>query len=351
MALAGVHSLAGKSFPPDHGLSVLERGGHSRSSEVGRHFDKIDAGSNLRPSTAVPQVVSAARSLSMPARRGRCGGDSLSEYLQVIRKVPLLDAAEEVYLGRTIQDWLTNPNPCKLVERRGKKARDQMISANLRLVVKICKRYQYAISHLQLDLLDLIQAGNLGLIKAVERFDPTRGYKLSTFAFWWIRQSVQRAMRELGSAIRIPRSMAQLTFRAHDLQAASDVHLLLHELAEKLGEEQQRLETSLHVVRQCRTASLDAPIADIDGTTTLMDVIRDSHSLQPEDDYRWLHEQLNLLSERERQVIQLRYQEGKGSSLRDVAGVMGLTKSQVQGIERKAFNTLRSRLTTILNPC
>jgi RNA polymerase sigma factor (sigma-70 family) len=225
-----------------------------------------------------------------------------------------------------------------------------MVSANLRLVVIICRRHQNAIGHLQLDLMDLIQAGNLGLIRAVERFDPTRGYKLSTYAFWWIRQSVQRTMRELGHAIRVPGPMARLAFRAHGLQAASDTPLSVRALAEELGEEQRRLETSLRVVWQCRTASLDEQVSGVDGYASLIDRISDGRTLQPHDDYQWLHKQLFCLSERERQVVQLRYQEGEPCSLSQGAGSMGMTKSQVQGIERNAFRKLRERLTPVLHP-
>ena len=111
-----------------------------------------------------------------------------------------------------------------------------MVSANLRLVVMISLRYKDRIGSLQLEMLDLLQAGNLGLIRAVELFDPTRGYKFSTYAFWWIRQGITNAMNECGGGIRIPKSMLKLAFRAELLQASSDQVLSTRMVASRLGE-------------------------------------------------------------------------------------------------------------------
>ncbi len=225
-----------------------------------------------------------------------------------------------------------------------------MVSANLRLVVVICRRYKDRLGSLQLEMLDLLQAGNLGLIRAVERFDPCRGYKFSTYAFWWIRQAVTHAMNESGSGIRIPMPILKLAFRAELLQASSDQVLSTRVVADRLGESERRLETSLRVVRQCRTTSLDKPAGAMGEATNMIDLIRDDQELTPEDDYQWLHEQVQALDARERQLLRLRYGEEKRRSYSEVAGSMGLTKSLVQSLERRALRKLRQRLTPVLHP-
>ncbi len=226
-----------------------------------------------------------------------------------------------------------------------------MVTANLRLVVAICRRYQDRIGSLQLEFLDLLQAGNLGLIRAVERFDPCRGYKFSTYAFWWIRQSVTHFISEFGGGIRLPMPMLTLAFRAGLLQASSEQSLSTRAMADRLGEEERRLENTLRVVRQCRTTSLDQPAGGISEDTSLIDLIRDDHTLSPQDDYQWLHEHLSSLDAREKQLLRLRYGEDEHHSYAEAARIMGLTKSNVQSLERRALRKLRHRLTSVLNPC
>jgi RNA polymerase primary sigma factor len=131
--------------------------------------------------------------------------DSITEYLNAIAKIPLLTSDEELILARSIQTWIENresDNPCPRIARRGKRAQDRMVKGNLRLVVSISRRY-LGRGH-STTMMDLIQEGNLGLIKATERFDPTRGYKFSTYATWWIRQSCHRTLAQTDRIIRIP---------------------------------------------------------------------------------------------------------------------------------------------------
>ncbi len=276
--------------------------------------------------------------------------DSLGDYLRMLRRIPLLTPAEELHLGATVQEWLSHPDPPSTLRRSGARARNRMVSANLRLVVLICRRYRDRIGSLQLEMLDLLQAGNLGLIRAVEKFDPCRGYKFSTYAFWWIRQSVKRYMNEVGSGIRIPMPMLSLAYRASQLQAGSEVVLSTQAMAASLGEEPSRLETSLRVVAQCRPVSLDKPVGSLDEDSTLLDLIRDEHTLSPEDDYRWLHEHVQSLDAREQQLLRLRYGPDERRSFSEAARIMGTTKSYAQSLERRALRKLRHRLVPVLNP-
>ena len=276
--------------------------------------------------------------------------DAYGDYLRAIARLPLMTPSEELHLGSVVQKWLNHPDPPAALKRRGMRAKNRMVSANLRLVVVMCKRYQDRISNYQLDMLDLIQAGNLGLIRAVERFDPCRGYKLSTYAFWWIRQAVRRYINEYGRAIRIPLPILTLAFRAEMLQASSDQRLSTGALAAELGEEERRLQYSLHTVRQCHITSLDNTILRSDEETSLINMISDGTVPEPSDDYAWLHEHIACLDPQEQQLLELRYGGPDTHSFAQAAKVMGMTKGNVQWREKKALQKLRGRLTPVLNP-
>lgn len=276
--------------------------------------------------------------------------DGLSDYLQLLGRIPLLSPAEELHLGGIVQQWLSHPSPPTALRRSGVRARNRMVSANLRLVVLICRRYRDRIGHLQLELLDLMQAGNLGLIRAVEKFDPTRGYRFSTYGCWWIRQSVTRYMNDLGSSIRIPIQMRSLAYRVQLLQAGSDVALSTQAMAASLGEEPRRLETSLRAAALCRPVSFDQPVGSPGDESCLLDLIHDERSLSPEDDYRWLHPHLEALEASEQQVLRLRYGSDEDRPLSEAARIMGLTKSYTQSLERRALRKLRCKLTPVLAP-
>ena len=130
---------------------------------------------------------------------------ALNDYLTAIGKIPLLTHEEEIILGRAVQAWMADKdseNPCPRIARRGMRAKERMVSANLRLVVSVSKRFMYR-TH-TLSRMDLIQEGSLGLIRGVEKFDPERGYKFSTFGFWWIRQGIARAIGQSDRMIRLP---------------------------------------------------------------------------------------------------------------------------------------------------
>ncbi len=278
-------------------------------------------------------------------------GSGLNDYLRLIKRIPLLAPDEELHLAGIVQEWLNDANPPKALQRRGARAKSRMVSANLRLVVLICLRYKNRIGALQLEMLDLLQSGNLGLIRAVERYDPKRGYKFSTYAFWWIREAATRAMSETGNDIRIPRTILNLALRADLLQAGSDQVLSTRVIACRLGESERRLENSMRIARECRTTSLDKPVGAMSENTNLIDLIRDEQVMTLDDDYKWLYEHVQALNSRERHVLRLRYGDEKSHSYAEVGGSMGVTKDRAQSLERAALRKLRRRLTPVLYPC
>ena len=276
--------------------------------------------------------------------------DGFSDYLKLLGRVPLLTPAEELHLGGIVQEWLSHPDPPPALQRSGARARNRMVSANLRLVIVICRRYHGRIGNLQLEMLDLLQAGNLGLIRAVEKFDPSRGYKFSTYGYWWIRQAVTRFINELGSSIRIPNQIRSLAYRVNLLQAGSEVVLSRQAMAESLGEKPHRLETSLRAVALCSPMSLDQQVGNTGDKSCLLDLIQDEHTLTPDDDYRWLHPHISALEPAERQLLSLRYGSDEHCSLSEAARIMGLSKSIVQSLERRVLRKLRQQLTPVLFP-
>ena len=263
-------------------------------------------------------------------------GDATSAYLRRIAKIPLLTPAEEVHLGVLVQRWQRASSPSPVEVRSGRRALDRMVRANLRLVVSVCRHKLREAAGV--ELMDLIQAGNLGLIRAVELFDPSRGYRFSTYAYWWIRQGVRRAQAEQGQILRVPLSVRKLAGQAQALRQTTPT-ASLEVLASRLGTDPARLEQVLAMSQAGRVMSLDQPHGD-DDEGQLLDVLSDGRELQPRDDYRWLHRGLARLSVQARRVLALRYGE-EPRSLSQVAHCMGLTKSTVQGLEQRALRDLR----------
>jgi RNA polymerase primary sigma factor len=267
-------------------------------------------------------------------------GDVVQSYLRRIATIPLLTPDEEVHLGTMVQRWQQSPSPTPTQARSGRRALDRMVQANLRLVVSVCRH------HLRepagVDLMDLIQAGNIGLIRAVELFDPSRGYRFSTYAYWWIRQAVRRGQAEQGQILRVPLSLRKLAGQVQALRQASP-SLPMEELALQLGTEPARLIHALEAHQAGRVMSLDQPLgAEEDGL--LLDVLSDGREPQMEDDYRWLERGLAQLNGQARRVLSLRYGGDDLRSLSQVAHCMGLTKSTVQGLEQRALRQLRASL-------
>jgi RNA polymerase sigma factor (sigma-70 family) len=270
--------------------------------------------------------------------------DCFGDYLRNIGRIPLLTASEELHLGALVQDWLANPAPTSSEERRGRRAFKRMVTGNLRLVVSICKQHHNRMRQMNLDPMDVVQAGNLGLIHAVERYRPERGYRFSTYGSWWIRQAVQRHLQESSGLIRIPPQMAALARKVHALRQASAEPLSLAAIGAQLGASQRRLETVLQASHDLQTLSLDRALGSADGEVCLTDLIGDPSEPGLRDDYGWLHQELTQLNPMERRVLRLRFAEEDAPSLARIGEQVGLTKHKVQHLERKALHKLRERL-------
>lgn len=272
-------------------------------------------------------------------------GDALSDYMHAISRIPLLTASEEVHLATIIQTWQTHPDPPVALQRRGRRALDRMVEGNLRLVVSICKRYQSMAAQAQIEMLDLIQAGSLGLIRAVEGFDPSRGYKFSTYGYWWIRQSVSRHIKERGQAIRVPPEITNLARRAQEQRAIDSGPRSMERTAARLGLTEQRLEEVLRIHHISHMVSLDQVCAaSHDGDQTLLDLIRGDDGPVAEETYDWLHRHLRELKPEERRVLELRFNGERDYSFAQVAALLGLKKSQAQWLEKHALRKLYKRL-------
>ena len=271
-------------------------------------------------------------------------GDAFLDYMQTIRGIPLLTPSEELHLGTLVQAWLSDPQPSAAAERRGRRALQRMTSANLRLVVSLCLRQQRRILHLGIDTMDLVQAGNLGLLQAAERFDPTRGYRFSTYGYWWINQAIQKHLHDHAHLIRVPNQILELASRARALQNSSLEPLSHERLAASLGESPRRVAQALAAQQHVQLLSLDQGSGGSEDRLRLIDIVSDGKEPQADEDYHWLHRHLDRLNGRERQVIELRYFREEQESLAGVARITGLSKYQVQRTESQALRKLRQRL-------
>ncbi|MFM2080589.1 MAG: hypothetical protein RLZZ219_1271 [Cyanobacteriota bacterium] len=276
--------------------------------------------------------------------------DAFGDYLRSIGRIPLLTAQEEVHLGTIVKQWMETDQPSLSLQRRGRRALQRIVTANLRLVVTVAMRYIRRLKHLAHDPMDLVQAGNLGLLRAAEKYDPTRGYKFSTYGYWWIRQSINRYLQEHNGSIRLPVNLVSLASRAESLQSLDSKVVSINSLAARLDETPERVLYALAVQHRSHTVSLDQQLSGSDGDMTLLDTVTDSRRPEIEDDYHWIHSQLELLSTPERTVIQLRYGEDSIRSFAEVARLIGRSKDQVQRLERHAFTKLRRTLTPVLFP-
>jgi RNA polymerase primary sigma factor len=183
--------------------------------------------------------------------------DAVSAWLAAAGRVPLLTPAEEIHLGAAVRAWLDDPDPSAAVRRRGLRARDRMTAANLRLVVNVARKYTGAAERVGVSFEDLLQIGAIGLVRGVELFDPTKGYKFSTYAYWWIRQGLQRAVAS-GGVIKIPSNVHDKLRRLKpgDLEGMTD---------------RERVKL-LAAAAALKVVSLDAPAGDAD-SSALLDLI------------------------------------------------------------------------------
>ncbi len=303
-------------------------------------------------------VSSAPRTAEPQTRRS---SDPISWYLATIGRIPLLTPAEEIELGNQVQAMMSLieeetitgikkdlPPKERRVVRIGRRAKDRMMKANLRLVVSVAKKYQGK----GLELLDLIQEGSLGLERAVEKFDPTRGYKFSTYAFWWIRQSMTRAIACQSRTIRLPVHLSErlTTIRKVSLDLAHKLGAMpsRFEIAEELDMPLEELDSLLR--QALTTSSLDAPVNGDDGRSFLGDLIADASLDEPLDkvEQRIHHEQLGRwlshLSEQEQHVLRLRFglEGNERHTLAEIGRLLEVSRERVRQVELKALRKLRN---------
>ena len=260
--------------------------------------------------------------------------DPVRMYLKEIGTVPLLSADEELRLAKRKAEG-------------DESAKERLIEANLRLVVSIAKRY----TGRGMSFLDLVQEGNLGLIKGVEKFDYTKGYKLSTYATWWIRQSVTRALADQARTIRVPVHMVETINKMSKMQRKLTLELgyepSVTELAEALEMSEDKVMEIMQIARE--PASLETPIGEED-ESNLGDFVADSNAVTPEGNVEsvMLREHIDALlgdlKERERQVIVLRFglEDGHPRTLEEVGKEFNVTRERIRQIEAKALRKLRN---------
>ncbi|MDF6042336.1 RNA polymerase sigma factor [Streptomyces sp. JH14] len=320
------------------------------------------------PETVVPEdalMEEQTEVPELPEPRGRpdTGGpssDLFRQYLREIGRVPLLTAADEVELARRVEAGLfaeerlaSTPDPDsqlavdldRLVVM-GRMAKRRLIEANLRLVVSVAKRYVGR----GLTMLDLVQEGNLGLIRAVEKFDYARGYKFSTYATWWIRQAMSRALADQARTIRVPVHVVELINRVVRVQRRMlqerGYEPTPEEVAVQLDLTPERVGEVLRLAQE--PVSLHAPVGEEDDVA-LGDLIEDGDAASPVESAAFLllrehlEAVLSTLNERERKVVQLRYglADGRPRTLEEIGRIFGVTRERIRQIESKTLNKLR----------
>ena len=299
---------------------------------------------------------SGTTSRKLSRSSGRAGTDSIGHYLSSIGRVPLLTAAEEIELAHHVQamkELLDIQEEDRTPKQRhrirmGKRARDRMMAANLRLVVSVAKKYQ----NQGLELLDLVQEGAIGLERAVDKFDPAMGYKFSTYAYWWIRQGMTRAIDNSARTIRLP---------IHISEKLSKMRKITRELSHRFGRQPNRLELA-HAMgieprdleelisQSAPCASLDAHARGEEDRSTLGELIPDPNgdepmegmdrSIQKEHLGGWLSQ----LNEREQKILRLRFGLGgeEPLTLAEIGRQINVSRERVRQLESKAILKLRT---------
>ena len=287
-----------------------------------------------------PLQVVSTRVAPAPERELQPERSTIKQYLAEIRKIPLLTPAEEIALA-------------KRIKRGDREARNHMIQANLRLVVKIAHDYK----DFGLPLLDLISEGNIGLIKAVERFDPAKGGKLSTYAAWWIKQSIKRALANQSKTIRLPVHLVDKISKMRKVATA-----LTEEFGREPTEEEIAIEMQIPVNKiahmktvSVRPASLDAPINDEEGGSPFGEIVGDENATSPYETLREkniqgdLRELLDALDEREARIIKLRFGiDGSNEmTLEEVGKLFNVTRERVRQLQNLAISKMRKSMRRI----
>jgi RNA polymerase primary sigma factor len=303
------------------GIEVIEKGEETEGADIKSEQEKM----SFEKKIEVLKSIQADRSK-----------DAIRAYLHQIGKIPLLTAEEERELAK------------RYTEGDDQEAKDLLITANLRLVVSNAKKYAKG----QMNLLDLIEEGNLGLIKAIEKFDYKRGFKLSTYATWWIRQAITRAIADQARTIRVPVHMIETINKLNKVTAKLSAELgkkpSIEQIADRMEMKPEKVKYAMKVARL--PISLSAPIgsAEEDGGT-IQELIQDEESLSPKQfaENEYLKEQLNRLlkelPEREAQVLELRFglKDGVNRTLEEVGLQFNVTRERIRQIEAKALKKLR----------
>ncbi|WOX09492.1 MULTISPECIES: RNA polymerase sigma factor [unclassified Streptomyces] len=337
-------------------------------SRAAHHPETADPESPPELEEPTAEAVETAEAPEPEARpRGRVAADNgapssdlFRQYLREIGRIPLLTAAEEVDLARRVEAGLFAEEKLggatdldsqlaldldKLVVM-GRMAKRRLIEANLRLVVSVAKRYVGR----GLTMLDLVQEGNLGLIRAVEKFDYARGYKFSTYATWWIRQAMSRALADQARTIRVPVHVVELINRVVRVQRRMlqerGYEPTPEEVADHLDLAPERVSEVLRLAQE--PVSLHAPVGEEDDVA-LGDLIEDGDATSPVESAAFLllrqhlEAVLSTLGERERKVVQLRYglADGRPRTLEEIGRIFGVTRERIRQIESKTLNKLR----------
>ncbi|MFL6065748.1 MAG: RNA polymerase sigma factor [Friedmanniella sp.] len=309
-------------------------------------------------------VLSEADDADEPEQQVMAAGataDPVKDYLKQIGKVALLNAEQEVELAKRIEaglfadeklnDEKTKVKPSQVedfgwIAEDGRRAKNHLLEANLRLVVSLAKRY----TGRGMLFLDLIQEGNLGLIRAVEKFDYTKGYKFSTYATWWIRQAITRAMADQARTIRIPVHMVEVINKLARVQRQMLQDLGREPTPEELAKELDMTPEKVVEVQKYgrEPISLHTPLGE-DGDSEFGDLIEDSEAVVPADAVSFtllqeqLHDVLDTLSEREAGVVSMRFglTDGQPKTLDEIGKVYGVTRERIRQIESKTMSKLR----------
>ena len=337
--------------------------------EMLRQIESVLAGINISIATVEPDISEPVERKSVPLRKPATAGkpltadagDAVRMYLQEIGQVDLLTADGERSLGRAIREMqaakeemeLGGASPTRRRELRniirdGDDAFEHLITANLRLVVSIARKYDGR----ELQLLDLIQEGNIGLMRAAEKYDWEKGFKFSTYATWWIRQAMMRAMADQGRTIRVPSHVVELLNRLTKADRDLTVELEREPTLQELSERTMISVEKIQELRQISsvTSSLDEPIGSEEDSSTLGDrVSKDGDAEAPDEVVQKrqlvaaISAELEHLPERDRRILDKRFgiSSGEPQTLDDVARQEGVTRERIRQIEQKTLARLR----------
>ncbi|TSC77443.1 MAG: RNA polymerase primary sigma factor [Parcubacteria group bacterium Gr01-1014_33] len=300
------------------------------------NIDILESKELIEDAPEIHDTPKRGRRKEVPMDLDQLSQDSVQMYLREIGRISLINADEEKELA-------------KKIERGDEEARKKLTQANLRLVVSIAKRYVGRSPHL--TLLDLIQEGNIGLFKAVEKFDYRRGYKFSTYATWWIRQAITRALADQARTIRIPVHMVETISKYQQIRRRLLQDLGREPLAEEVASEMNLDIEKVHLIEKIAqdTISLEAPVGEDDDESSLGDFIEDEKTLSPAQvaARRLLRDQLMViireLSPREQRILAMRFglDDGVTHTLEEVGREFGVTRERIRQIEAKALERIR----------